>query len=273
MPFIGPLGSDSVSNYTVIMDVLVPSNSTGRAMFFDIFDRWGNLIFSSPPTPGAGMPEMLSLEGMVNGTSFNLDSTMPLSPGKWNRIALVVGNGELRGLISGATVTVYELTVYVNGELGGSTQIIGTSPAITVAAGLAVFSSPDGTDGELYVSGLQFHPVAFTPEMMASIGSPENGQIPANDPSMSVMSPVLLVTMSPTGINLKWDDDNGGAFDLEETSNLGNGEWMESMPPFIEEADVSGKITFTATVNPSLGGQVKFYRLKHNYIGTVTLIR
>ena len=169
LPLIAPPGG-SVSNYTLITDILLPSDSTNRATFFTIFDRWGNLIMSSSPGVAG---EVLRVSGRVDGMAFNLDSAMPLPRGRWNRIALAVVNGQT----GDDSVT---LSLYVNGKPAGRTSITKTG-ADTLVLGsnsvAAVFSSPEGTACEMYVACLQFHAVTMTPQMIAMIGSPDNGPI------------------------------------------------------------------------------------------------
>ena len=219
LPFVAPPGSDSVSNYTFIMDVLVPSDSTAPAKFLDIFDRWGNMIFTTAPTPAG---EVLSLGGTVGGTPFNLVSPMPLPLGQWARIAFTVETDE----------TFMTLSLYLDGKFAGSTSFNATPGALVFRPSTStwLFSSPDGTDGELYASSIQFHTVAFTPEMIAELGSPDNGPILLKAPPEGV-PPIFTTTISNGAVNISWA---GSEFVLQETSDLTRGVWVDSGLPFDE---------------------------------------
>jgi len=254
------LGSDSnVTSYTLIMDVCVPSNSDARATFFTIFDRWGNMM-DLGITPGAA-GEVLSLQGTVGGATFSLVYPPALSRGAspaWNRIALVVENTAEPGMGDQAQGM---LTTYLNGKPAGIKSF--AAPAGSLASDLAsmvtIMSSPVmGTKRESFVSSLQFHAVAFTPEMLAGIGSPDNGPLRANDTSVG-LCPALSATTSNGVVNLSW---TGSAFLLQETSDVRRGAWIDSTLPF-DEAEVNGEITTTAHANPAMEGQEKFYRLTY----------
>jgi hypothetical protein len=121
-----------------------------------------------------------------------------------------------------------------------------------------VFSSPssDGTNGGVYVSSLQFHDYAMMPEMIASM---DDSDVPmsANDPSGGVSTALSATTMANGMVNFSWAGD---AFVLQEATDLITGDWKDSLMPFTQSADVTGKVTTTASVNPT-NGPAKFYRL------------
>jgi DNA-binding beta-propeller fold protein YncE len=267
LPFIVPQGGgDSVSNYTVIMDVLVPSDSTNPVTLFNLVNDHGaggqdSLRLRESPTLQTAN---ISVQGMVGGVPFNL--LTPMNNG-WNRVALVVidwGDGHS------------SVTLSLNGKLAGSASITKTGPGTLVfssssLATVVVVGSADG-NGIVYASSIAFFDDAMTPEMIASIGGSDNGPFPVNDPSMSVMPPALSeILLYPIDVKIMWDDLNGGAFFLEETSDLTSGVWTESFLPFTQ-MEKNGNISTTADAIPSLEGRVKFYRL-HSYRGIVTLVK
>ncbi|HAO77950.1 MAG TPA: hypothetical protein DCQ92_03035, partial [Verrucomicrobia subdivision 3 bacterium] len=271
------LGDNSASNYTIIMDFYAPSNATAPVTLFDIFpggvSGQDRIQVKQLLNIGDGAEE-LSVSGTLGGTPFNLVSSVPLQLGAWNRVAMVAG--ILGGVVGSGTTDAQGFTVYVNGQ--PPVYPTGVSQGGAYLNGyptplIAVLSSPSsgGTTGEVYASSIAFFDDAMTPEMIASIGGCNNGPIPVNDPSMSVMPPVLSVNKSPNGINLIWDDPNGGTFFLEETSDLGSGVWEESILSFTQ-TEKNGNILTTANAIPSSEGRVKFYRL-HNYKGIVTLVK
>jgi hypothetical protein len=271
MPFVAPPGSDSVSNYTVIMDFLVPDGSTNPVTLFSLVaaDSAGgqqpaeSMLLQVKQLLNIGDAAELSVGGTVGGTPFNLVSSVPLQLDAWNRVAVVMtSTGD--DTWSPSTIQIY---LYVNGKPAGSIRLLAVYEAdlywdgVRSDSQVAVFSSPDGTDGELYAASLQFHTVAFTPEMIAVIGSPDDGPIPANDPSGGVIT--VLEDQPSTGyilnddVNLSWI---GSGFVLQETRDLTRGVWMDSKLPF-DEAEVNGEINTTAHANPALEGPAKFYRL------------
>jgi DNA-binding beta-propeller fold protein YncE len=273
LPLPELLGSDSASNYTLIMDFYVPSNPTAPVTLCTIFDRWGNLIMTAAPdAAGEGITVTIT-PGNLIGTPFNLVSSVPLQLGAWNRVAVVVSTIAFVSPSLSTSSDAVVFTGYVNGQpavyptgvsQGGAYVSGGTQPLVHVI-------TTDGTDAEVYVSSIAFFGNAMTPEMIAEIGDPNNGSIPVNDPSLSEKSPVLSVNMSPNGIDLTWDETNGGAFFLEGTSDLTSGGWKELMLPF-SQMEKNGNISTTANAIPSLEGRVQFYRL-HRYIGTITLVK
>jgi hypothetical protein len=183
--------------------------------------------------------------------SFNL-SIQPA----WNRVALVMDQPDDNA--SGEAT----LTLYVNGEFANSFVIHGTPhvPVLPIDylsdVSATLLSSQEGTSGEVYASSVQFHATAMTAEMIAGLGSPDNGPIPANDTSVGVQ-PVLSASTANGIIDLSW---TGSTFVLQEATDLTSGLWMDSGLPF-DESEVSGDIVTTAHANPATEGPVKFYRL------------
>jgi hypothetical protein len=251
------LNSNSVSCYTLIMDVYVPGNSTARINLFEVFPDGiaGQNRLSLSSNPGiAG--QVLTLGGTVGGTPVNIIYPPALSQGgnpQWSRVALVVGN-------AGSTLDTGEVTLslYVNGAPGASASFNAPPGALAFHSNslATVFSSPDGTACESYVSSIQFHSAAMTPEIIAGIGGPDDGPIPASDASVGP-SPVLTAATSNGTVNLSWTDSG---FLLQETLDLTNGVWVDSELPF-DQNEVNGGILTTSHAYPPLQGPTRFYRL------------
>ena len=257
LPFVAPPGADTVSNYTVIMDVFLPSNTTGRALFFDIFpdlDVSGDRISLSHAPGAAG--NVLGVSGTVGGTPFGIvQSPVPGNDmgQSWTRLALVINHTP-----SSMGQEDVALSLYVNGLPACSTVLNAMAGAGAFRSNslATVCSSPEGTGNELYVSSIQFHACAMTPEMIAGIGSPGDGPTPANDTSAGAQ-PVLNVSASNALVNLSW---TGSAFRLRHTMDLISGVWMDSMLPF-DEREVNGDILTTGHVTPPPTNSSDFYRL------------
>jgi hypothetical protein len=250
LPLVAPPGSNSVGSYTLLMDFLVPDNSTNPADLFSIFDRWGNLIFSTAPGLAG---EMLCLNGMVGDMPVSLFSTAALTLGAWNRGALVVEDDAQAG-VAGQTGG-GRLIFYLNGKLAGSTPFAGAAP-FTSESLATLFSSPAGTTGESYVSGIQFHAVAMTPEIIAGLGDPGNTPLPGNDTSAGA-SPVLSVNTSNGVANISW---TGSAYLLQETFDLSRDPWVDSLLPF-EQSEINGNILTTSHAYPPMKERARFFRL------------
>jgi hypothetical protein len=184
LPLVGPLGSNSVSSYTIIMDVFAPANFIGSIN--TLFDAGGpgkdGLRLVMEPSEPMGTNNRISLTGTVGGVRMTLHSTNPPPENAWNRVALVVDTGD-NSVLDAAFDPNSVVSLYLNGQHAGSTMV-------ETEAGLAldwrsnpptVFSSRTGTSGESYVSSIQLHAFAMTPEMIAIIGSAEDGPAPADD--------------------------------------------------------------------------------------------
>ncbi|HEY4416495.1 MAG TPA: immunoglobulin domain-containing protein [Verrucomicrobiae bacterium] len=246
IPAIGPGDGSVVSNYTLIADVYVPSNSVTRSMIMSIFDRWGNM-FVTATSSGT-----LNVSGMLGDEAINQDYSMALMPDAWNRVALVIATTS-----STTDSNRVEFMACCNGKhIGGAYADISTDSTATFVA--TVGTAPDsGTNGEIYLSSIQFHATAFTPEMLAGLGSPATGPLTANDTSVG-MTPMMSAKVSGGMANFMW---LGSTFLLQETTDLSSGIWLNSTLPFDEQADVSGKIMTTAHADPAMAGPAKYYRL------------
>ena len=66
---------------------------------------------------------------------------------------------------------------------GGIYSVIGINWSTRSPPVRSVQTNAVTLNGEFYVSSIQFHAAALTPQMIAGIGSPDNGPAPANDTS------------------------------------------------------------------------------------------
>jgi hypothetical protein len=254
LPFVAPPGSNTLSSYSLVMDIYAPSNSSGTV----------RTLFSNP---GATSPNgyswtidaqnLLHLTGTVGGQTFDSVSPGPVPLDAWNRLALIIDdpNDGDPGI-----------SMYLNGQLAGNfTLAVAAEPVDGLAIETncsscppppTVLSSTNGQTGEFYSSGIQFHAVALTPEIIAGFGSPDTGALMADEPAVGV-EPVLSVTVSNGIVNLSW---KGSPYLLQETADLSTGAWFDSNLPF-EQSEVNGEILTTAHADPTVEGPTRFYRL------------
>jgi hypothetical protein len=260
LPLIAPPGSNSVSSYTLLMDVYTPTNSAVTNTLFEI----GNL-----GTNGQDGLSLRAIEG-VSTTQITASGTVggepmalveePLAGTDFTRVALVMDQPDDNA--SGEAT----LTLYVNGEYANSISFTGVPhvPVLPISflSGIpaTLLSSPEGTSGEVYASSIQFHATAMTSEMIAGLGSPDNSPPSANDTSVGPQ-PALSATMSNGIISFSWIGDS---YVLQEATAFSGasffGVWSESELPFTESL-VAGEIVTTAVVIPATEGPSKFYRL------------
>jgi|GEM_PF-1255986 len=251
VPVIAPTGSNSVNSYSLVMDLYEPGASAGISSI--LFKN--SCCLGSTGEDGVGFTmdtqNYLHLTGYAAGVPFDVASSLPLPVDAWNRVACVIDDPQ-----DGVGLN---LNLYLNGQSVASLYV-------PTSSGLPVNwnSSPPtllsrqtndlSLNGEFYVSSIQFHAVALTPDQIAGIGSPDNGTAPVNDPSVGP-APVLAATMAGGSINFTW---GGSPYVLQETTDLTSGEWTDSALAFTENAD--GSVT-TAVANPATEGRTKFYRL------------
>ena len=267
-PVSGSAMGDAASNATLILDAYVPEGGRERTTLLSIFDRWGNLMVSV--VPGA-MGDELRVDGMLNGVEVHFGAgavsggDQPLR-GAWNRFALVIAN-EADPMMPARAV----LSLYTNGRLVGREAYNAGDTGIVLGPDgvVALGSSPDGSEGELYLAGCQFHAVAMTPEVLAGIGSAEDGPMVAGDLAVVDAPPMLRIANVEGGggamgggfVELSWD---GSGFVLEESSDLTNANWKESDVPFEESGGgaAGGDVVVTrARLNPAGQGAPRFFRL------------
>ena len=203
----------------------------------------------------------LHLTGSVGGVPFDVPSTVPLPVDAWNRLALVVnnpadgGNATVDAFLNGQNVVTMVTcpccVCCTPIHLGTSINWNNGSPTVLSASTDAV--SPNA---EFYVSSIQFHAVAMTSQMIAGIGSPDNGPVPVNQTSVGPQ-PVLSAALNAGILSLTWA---GSPFVLQETTDLTSGDWVDSALPFTE-SEAGGGILTTAAAKPATQGPAKFYRL------------
>jgi hypothetical protein len=262
VPLIAPSGGNSDHSYTVIMDIYEPDTSLGTpsTLFQSISCCVSNLTSGGQDGLAFTLDTSnnLHLTGSAVGVPFDVASAAPLPVDTWSRVALVVDDPQ-----DGVAIT---LSIYLNGQpVAGLTVPTPVGLPINWSISPPTLLSRQTNDvslnGEFYVSSIQFHAVALSPQQLAGIGSPGNGPTPANDTSVGPQ-PVLSATVSGGSVSISW---TGSAFTLQEATDLTSGVWVDSALPFTEQAVAaggSGDTQTTATAAPATGGAPqKFYRL------------
>jgi hypothetical protein len=261
VPAIAASGSTSDNCYTVILDIYEPDTSLGTpsTLYQSIPCCVSNL--TSGGQDGVALTldasNNLHITGSTAGVPFDYPAAAPMAVDTWNRVALVVDDPQ-DGI--GAN-----MIAYLNGQPAIN---INPCPCCIIAftninwnnGTPTVFSAPTtavSPNGEFYVSSIQFHDIALSPEAIAGIGSPDNGPAPANVTSVGT-SPVLSATLSSGAVNIAW---SGSPYALQETTDLSSGVWANSAVPFTETGGTTGNIVTTAVVNPTPSAPSKFYRL------------
>ncbi len=206
LPFIAPPGSNTLSSYSLVMDIYSPSNSSGMV----------RTLFSNPSASSPnGYSWTIDAQNFLHltGQTFDSVSPNPVPLDAWNRLALIIDDPH-DGYPG--------VSMYLNGQLAGNFTLAVTAEPVD---GLAietncpscpppptVLSSTNGQTGEFYSAGIQFHAVALTPEIIAAFGSPDTGPLMADEPSVGA-EPVLSVTASNGIVNFSW---TGSPYVLQE---------------------------------------------------------
>jgi hypothetical protein len=255
-PIVAP-GSNSDNSYTIIMDVYEPDTSLGSPA--TLFESYVTNL-TSGGQDGVGLTldasNYVHITVTAAGTPHDYPSATPLPVDSWNRVALVGEGPQADG--TGAN-----LSFYPNGisQVAIAPCMCCTNWFYGVAwtnnTTTTVISSTNTTlaNAVLYISDIQFHGIAMTPQMIAGIGSPASGSAPATLTEAGP-SPMLSATMSNGVVNITWA---GSPYVLQETSDLSSGVWAASVLPFTETT-VNGNVMTTATVTPSTNAPSKFYR-------------
>ena len=259
MPVIAASGSAYDNSYSLIMDIYEPDTSMGTpsTLFQSIACCVSNL--SSGGQDGVGLTldasNYLHITGSSAGVPFDAPSDAPMAVDAWNRVALVVDvpqNG-----IGGS------LSAFINGQIAINPCVCCVIPFTNINWNIGtptLLSAPtDGvsSNGEFYVSSIQFHAAALSPQMIAGIGSPVTGPPPVNQTTAG-LPPLLLAVLSNGVVNISW---SGSPYALQETTDLTNGEWENSTLPFNEAIGKSGNVVTTAAATPATSAPCKFYRL------------
>ena len=169
-----------VNQYTLIMDILYPSSSTGYRALFQTSDGNGNdADWFVNGSNGLG------ISGSYHGN---------LTPDTWHRIALVVDLEQ--------TDATKKYLNYIDGALVGNSGLGGDGPpggrfsAFTASSGSPswILSDNDGETAPGYVNSIQFHDAALSAADIFALGGPSAAGIPSTIPVLTN----LVLTVTPT---------------------------------------------------------------------------
>jgi hypothetical protein len=253
IPLIAPPGSNSVSSYTVILDLNEPGAGLGTPT---------TLIRNSCCLGSSGQDGVeltldssnyLHIDGFANGAPFDIASTAPMPVDTWTRLALVVDDPQ-------DGVPFANLALYEDGQSMANVSVAAV-PGLGIdwnssAPTLLSRQTNDALNAEVFVSSAQFHAVALDSQTIASMGSPDAVPTPSNDTSAGDPPP-LSVSYASGLVVLSW---TGSPYVLQETDDLASDDWSDSATPFTVNQFGPDTIT-TAVANPMGEGPTKFYRL------------
>jgi YVTN family beta-propeller protein len=226
-------GGHFVNQYTLIMDVMFPTASSGqwRALFqTDPFNHAGNdaefYVGNGSATPD---PNGLGAEGQFNGT---------LLPDTWYRVAFAVDLAAPAG---------QQLLKYVNGALVGSQSLSGgVDGRYALGPTAALFTSGlNGSTQPGSVSSIQFVNGTLPPSAIAALGGPNASKLPPGNAAIQFVN----TGRSGNALSLDWTGPNG-QFQVQGTSNLDHPNWQSV-----------GGLTTNRSATIAINGAMTFYRV------------
>jgi autotransporter-associated beta strand protein/YVTN family beta-propeller protein len=226
-------GGHFVNQYTLLMDVMFPSSSTGqwRALFQSSpFNDAGNdaefFVGNSGALPSANG---IGAETQFNGT---------LAANTWYRIAFAVdltapAGQQLAKYVNGVNVGNQSLSGGVDGRFAlGPTAMLFTSGNIG-------FSQPG------FVNSIQFVNGWMSPAAIAALGAPTTAGLPPGNAALTVQN----ISKNPTTVDLTWaGPDRPGQ--VQQATNIANPAWQNVSNPATNRT-----VTLPAT------GDLGFYRI------------
>src|SRR5205823_341562 len=227
-------GGKFVNQYTWIMDVMFPAQSTGqwRALFqTDPFNHAGNdaefYLGDSASVPDAGG---IGAEGQYNGT---------LAADTWYRIAFAVDLAAPAG---------QQLSKYVNGvNVGNQSLAGGLDGRYALGPTATLFTSGiDGFTRAGFVNSIQFVNGWMSPEAISALGAPTAGGLPPGDAALKITS----INRNDSTLSLAWTGPDG-QFQLQKRTNILALPWEDFASPITNRS-----LSFPIT------GSTAFYRVK-----------
>jgi len=160
-------GGFNVNNYTIIMDVLFPSSSSGKPRSLFYTDYWGG-------TPGGILINAANALTVGGGTA----AGGSITPDVWHRIAVTVS-------------TTNNITLFVDGvNVASQTTPGGLDGIFSIAGSINLFNDPNTNTEAGYVGSIQIQDDALPEGLIAALGTPTASGIltgpPPNPYTLSV---------------------------------------------------------------------------------------
>jgi glycerophosphoryl diester phosphodiesterase len=165
----GPHATDGwVSNYSIVMDVLVPASS---------FASFRALVNTNPGNSNDA-DFFINPQGRIGISNRYFG---PMSSATWHRIAIVVGaaGGGGEGLNAEGMTSIFIDGRFVGGHGGTGAAIDGGRWALYSQPGvdLNLFGDDNGQTAPIYVSSIRFTPERLSQAEVAALGGPSAGGI------------------------------------------------------------------------------------------------
>src|SRR5436190_2341699 len=204
-------GGHFVSQYTLLMDVMFPAQSSDkwRALFqTDPFnhDKTGAAFFVGDNTTVPD-PNGIGAEAQFNG---------PLAPGEWYRIAFAVDLTAPAG---------QQLSTYVNGVNVGSQSLSGgVDGRYALGPTALLFTAGDSFGGKTqpgYVNSIQFVNGRLAPQNIAALGGASAKGLPPGDAVMQFTN----ISLGASDLTLGWAGP-AGQYQIQRATNLSTAVWQ-----------------------------------------------
>lgn len=197
-------GGTNLTQYSLLMDVMWPSESDGtwRAILQSDLDNTNDAILFVNPENRLGINNVYEGELPVN---------------TWHRIAVTfnTANGEL--------------VKYINGQLV-STQIIGDSMRFNLGPAALLFTDDTDETAPVLINSIQFRSVAMAQEEIAQLGGPNAAgfsgtRVPEGD--------VKIDSIRKDGTDVVLTVSGGGNLQLQRTAALAPASWQNVGTPAV----------------------------------------
>ncbi|HOC57716.1 MAG TPA: autotransporter-associated beta strand repeat-containing protein [Verrucomicrobiota bacterium] len=207
-------GGQFVNQYTLILDVMFPTSSSGqwRALLqSDPFNHPGNdADFYVGGADASPAPNGIGAEGQYDG---------PLAANTWYRVAFAVDLTASAG---------QQLSKYVNGLLVGSQSLSGGVDgrfALGPAAQLFTSGLSEGATQPGYVSSIQFVNGCLSAAAIAALGSPSADKLPPGSAAIQITN----LSLNASQVTLNWDGP-AGRFQVQNSPAAAPSAWQPVGP-------------------------------------------
>lgn len=201
-------GGAKVNDYTLLMDVLWPAESseTWRALLQSDTNNANDAIFF------VNNANALGVNNVYNGS---------LSPNQWHRIALVfeLSQNRITSFIDGQTNLVHEL-------LGGSRD-----GEFSLGPTAFLFTDNDGESQPVLINSIQFRSLAMSGEELAQLGGASAGGLSGIVEDAPPAGDVKIDRIQKIGSDVVLTVSGGGNLQLQKSTTLVSNSWQNFGSP------------------------------------------